>query len=567
MSQVELYSNPSVDVSVHRWSTGALGQLHRKNKMTSLPFWIPSQSSRNHQFRLVLLRGIVTRDHPEDDPIGLVLELIPPPIGVDAIFPGGCAVTARVINRVHTDRSHDIVQNDTIDFSPMQLQLSFHELIPAAILKNHEFAEGDGPSMLLEVTIQTGVNPTVERVTQTLSSVWIKLYSSFNEFVQKASKAVSETREEHGTVERTEKPLLPWEDVPSNWLEREDEWRRLTTETLVLDEGTFRYGPNRGFSKDEEALLLQCGLRQRLITNAHSLFNYDRDVHEGLLTIPALRQQRYNLVPGKIKEEVFWANYFWKVSALRFCNNSDQVKLILTVLNAPPAARPRDFSSVRLVDEETVLAHVSDAQEAADMLIEYMTDETPDGEMLVEAAAAACVGHTKQLDAYFKRSDLSDQTLKFIGAVLKRLRERLAAYERRNENCTSNANDMDALAGASWTSSMDEKQTKPTNTGSKRGTPDPQASTSSLPLAAAAAVADETLTTAAPREQGASPDVVTSTAETAPADLKDQAAVEDTASAVSAKPAPISSETTSAVAKAAMDFPRMPWEEEDADVE
>ncbi|RNF11507.1 uncharacterized protein Tco025E_06652 [Trypanosoma conorhini] len=429
MTSVELVSNPSSELSTHRWAVGGLRHLNRKNKLSSLPFWAPNHVMKKHQFRCVLISGMAPREREEDDYIGLVLELIPPPAGDDTAYPGGCSVTARVVNRVHESRIHDIEQTETVALVPGQLQASFPELIPPTILGNPEFAEGEDMSLLLEVTIQTGVNVAVEWANRTVSRLWGTVLDSVNKMVRKVSKVYTDTREEYGTrVEKEETLSVPWDHVPENWVGREKEWRHLIAKQIVEDEGTFRYGPNRGFSKDEQALLLQCGLNQRLITNAHAQFDYDRDVHTGLLAPPEMRQQRYNLVPGKIKEEVFWANYFWKVAALGLCKNDEQVRMLLTVLNAPPAVKARDMSSIRAVDEKTVLEHVKAAQETADMLVEYLTDDAPYGEMLVEAAATACKGQLKQLDGYFKRTDLSEEVLQLTGAVLKRLRERLDAY-------------------------------------------------------------------------------------------------------------------------------------------
>ncbi|RNF10430.1 hypothetical protein TraAM80_01603 [Trypanosoma rangeli] len=433
MTSVELVSNPSNELSTHRWTIGGLRHLNRKNKLSSLPFWTPNHVTKKHQFRCVLIRGMVAKDQETDDYVGLILELIPPPEGDDVAYPGGCSITARVVNRVHDQRTHDIVQTQTVAFVPEQLQMSFPELIPPTTLDSPEFVEGEDMALFLEVTIETGVNVAVEWANKTVSKFWGTVYESVNQMVRKVSKAYSDTREEYGMQKEEEALSVPWDNVPENWVGREKEWRHLISEQIVEDEGTFRYGPNRGFSKDEQALLLQCGLNQRLITNAQAQFDYDRDVHEGLLALPGMRQQRYHLVPGKIKEKVFWANYFSKVVALAQCKNDEQVRMLLTVLNAPPAVKARDMSSFRAVDERTVLEHVKAAQETADMLVEYLTDDAPYGEILVEAAATACKGQVKQLDGYFKRVDLSEETLRMTGAVLKRLRERLNAYAEWKE--------------------------------------------------------------------------------------------------------------------------------------
>ncbi|ESL06952.1 hypothetical protein TRSC58_05366 [Trypanosoma rangeli SC58] len=433
MTSVELVSNPSNELSTYRWAVGGLRNLNRKNKLSSLPFWAPNHVTKKHQFRCVLISGMVAKEREADDYVGLILELIPPPEGDEAAYPGGCSVTVRVVNRVHDDRAHDIEQTQTVAFVPGQLQMSFSELIPSTILNSPEFVEGGDMSLFLEVTIETGVNVAVGTVNKMASKFWGTVCESVNQMARKVSKAYSDTRKEYGTQGEEEALSVPWDNVPKNWVGREKEWRHLIAEQIVEDEGTFRYGTNRGLSKDEQALLLQCGLNQRLITNAQAQFDYDRDVHTGLLALPGMRQQRYHLVPGKIKEKVFWANYFSKVVALSQCKNDEQVRILLTVLNAPPAVKARDMSSFQAVDEEKVLEDVKAAQETADMLVEYLTDNAPHGEMLVNAAATACKGQVKQLDGYYKRVDLSEETLKMVGAVLKRLRERLDAYAEWEE--------------------------------------------------------------------------------------------------------------------------------------
>ncbi|ORC91245.1 uncharacterized protein TM35_000062500 [Trypanosoma theileri] len=529
MTTVELYSNPSPDISTYRWNVAGLRHLDRKNKLSSLPFWVPNDVMKLHQFRIILIRGIVAREREADDYVGLLLELIPPPTGTGTEYPGGCSVNVRVVNRLHDSGIHDIEQTETVEFVPTSYQVSFPELIPPSILKNPEFVEGDGLSLLLQVTIQTGVNVTAERVSKTVSSVWSALADSVNKIMQKASKVYSETREEFGTQvvkDNEEANSVPWNQVPENWIGRENEWRRLITETIVEDEGTFRYGPNRGFTKDEQALLLQSGLNQRLITNTHAQFNYDRDVHEGLLVVPGLRQQRYNLVPGKMKEEVFWANYFWKISALSLCKNDEQVRLLLTVINAPPAGKPRDISSTRTVDEETVIEHVKDAQEAADMLIEYLTDDTSDGDLLVEAAANACDGHAKQLAGYFKRTDLSEETLRMIGVVLKRLRERLTEYEEF-------AKKSKLIAVVDKSRAEDEKgASSEVTVGDHGGEPETVTSPKSNDV--------DTKTVQASSQEPSTDPVKKTTEETT---------------------------TTTTTAGGNLDFPRMPWEEEDEEEE
>eukprot|EP00758_Cryptobia_borreli_P013911 Tbor_TRINITY_DN5879_c1_g6::TRINITY_DN5879_c1_g6_i1::g.7110::m.7110 len=139
--------------------------------------------------------------------------------------------------------------------------------------------------------------------------------------------------------EKTAKDENSHESEPSRAATEEEKlkiWRDLIMCHIPEDDGTFLYGPSRGLHPDEQVLLTQVGLNHKNIMNAATLFDYDRDIHEGLLDPPKIRIQRYKLVPKLISDEIFWSNYMWKVASLTHCCTNEQVQLLLSILNAPP---------------------------------------------------------------------------------------------------------------------------------------------------------------------------------------------------------------------------------------
>ena len=139
---------------------------------------------------------------------------------------------------------------------------------------------------------------------------------------------------------------LPWDDCPPRWHNRAAKWRRLLTDVLPQNEWTFLTGPQRVFSPDEQLHLAACGLGHATLSDVNSSFDYDREVHEGLLEgQPHLRAIRFELVPRLLSDRAFWTNYFWKVAILSSCHTDEQVAIVMSVLNAPVKS-PRKTQAV-----------------------------------------------------------------------------------------------------------------------------------------------------------------------------------------------------------------------------
>lgn len=483
MSQqlVELVTNPTPQLSVHQWCAKGMRQLNRRNKLTSLPFWTPNDTYKVHQFRLVLLRGVVKGDLEVDDPVGVFLEYLPPPIdegtagqqaaGAGAAGRGsppiGCEVTIRCLNRKSLesdDRSQDLCEQDTATITLEDRQVGFKELVPASALGSKDFTGEDGNQLLLQVTVRTGVaTVALLNVAKTSSQLATSLWSTFSSFTSHVQTAVQRTLQDLSRDEDISNTAtlvataaahgreLPWATAPAKWQGRVEKWQTLITDHMVEDDQTFLIGPKPGgLTSDEQVLLTQVGLSHRAIMAAEGLFDYDRDVHEGLLSCLALRKQRYRLVPLKLKDETFWHHYFWKVTAVGTCERDEQVTLLLAVLNAPlpltPVAAKKseqpaffqglfnavaDATGGRPVTADEAATAIKEALEAADLLAEYTAEATAtatDSEASMAAAAAASLramlAKLERLVARRKASEeIGASLLQAVGVCQGRLRE------------------------------------------------------------------------------------------------------------------------------------------------
>lgn len=443
MTTVELVSNPEPNVSSYAWHVQGLSNLTRENKISSLPFWVPNNKTRRHQFRLVLLKGLVPAHNEAEDAYGLVLELVPPPTdaaGHEAsasAYPGGCFVSVAVTNH-ERPTAGDVAASLTVLLDHPGQQASFPDLLPAASARSPSFLAGHPPTVSFVVTIRTGVNVLAQQITTSLTSLWSTLTSTVSRMADVTAKVYHEGRRELEDATPAAVPgsaqaaRPPWDVTPPKWGSRAEQWRALVSETAVADDGVFLNGPDRGISDDERQLLLQSGLNYRQLLDLYTGFDFDRDVHEGLLGSSAIRQQRYHLVPAKINEGLFWANYFWKVACLAACDSDAQARIVLSILNAPPpgVAAPPPNAALPASSEEVASA-VADAQEAADLLLECLSADGGDGDpLLVQAAAHTCEDHVKRMDALFCRTDLPESTLVAVGSTLRCLRERIANYKQ-----------------------------------------------------------------------------------------------------------------------------------------
>lgn len=607
MTTVELVSNAAPEVSTHEWAVVGLDQLTRQNKLSSLPFWVPNGTVKTHQFRLVMLRGLVPSTLPEDDSFGLLLELVPPPTAEDGkdvstMYPGGCSVTARVVNEAHkSERDHgsyDVVSTQAVMISESNLQVSFPELITATVARNSEFVTGDPATLTVRVTIRTGVNVVAQQVTRSVASFWSALTSSVSQLVERADQVYHEVREEftmdqaagsaaaHPTEASADAVAArppPWEVVPAKWAGREAAWHHLVFEHMVEDEGTFLHGPERGLSSEERGLLLQAGLNQKCIAQCYDDFDYDRDLSERLLDCPALRQQRYHLVPARIKDLIFWKNYFWKAAAAAQCETDAQVVTLLTVLNSPPTPKSNLTSDayVGLSDEE-VLTHVRDAQEAVDLLQEYLNEgsgpASEDEVLLVDATVATCDGHIKQLEPLYRRTDLPEATLQLVGTVLRRLRDHIrryhevaaqwkdvkAAKEETAEAIQTPPRSPSPPALASTSPPQHPEAEKHSEEGGGAPPLMEVAPAPTQPVASSSATEEQAAVSPAKGETAAEKQgPASSSSNDAGQAAKETPESTAKEAAVTTASAPASRETSVEPLAGKVDFPKMPWEEED----
>ena len=477
--QVELVTNPTPNLSVHQWSAKGIRQLNRRNKLSSLPFWIPNDKYKKHQFRIVLLRGVVKGDTEEEDPVGVFLEYIAPPPGVSdskgtpsggAQEPQtsiGCKVTMRCLNRrslESDDRSHDLCEQDTATITDEERQVGFKELIPASALRSREFTGDDGNALLIQVSIETGVKAVaLMSVAKTTNQLASSLWSTFSSLTTQVQTIVKKTLQDVARDEdlreggeagaAAQLRDLPWTSAPAKWQSRPDKWRNLVSEHMVEDEATFLIGPKRGLSSDEQVLMTQMGINHRAIMAAESLFDYDRDVHEGLLTCLALRKQRYRLVPLRIKDENFWHNYFWKVTAVGTCERDDQVQLLLSVLNAVPLSPAKTsqepfFQTVlnavadvttRPVTADEAATTIKEALEASDLLQEYTseassaqaTGQSAEDTSMASAAAGTLKTMIGKLERLLSRRKFeSDEVCQSLSHARDVCRARLDEHEQ-----------------------------------------------------------------------------------------------------------------------------------------
>lgn len=449
MTTVTLLRNPSPTESSYCWSAKDVDQLTLSNKLSSLPFWFPNHKMKQHQFRMILLKALPPVDATiPGDPFIMILELIPPPSdpssGVKGVYPGGCSATVTLLREDGSGTKHAQTQAGVINET--SVQLCFDKVLLSTALRDPELC-ADGSSLSFEVSIRTNVSVVAEQVSQSLTGLWSMLSSSVSKVAAQASKTYEEELQRLAEVSKrvsvgqstpppgasdSSVPLAPWDVIPSKWSTREEEWKELLIQVLPNDEGTFLSGAEAELPQESKACLLQCGLNPRVISEAYKVFDFDRDVHEGLLTAPALRSQRYHLVPARIKEEVFWANYFWKIACLGHCDTDEQVRILLTVLNSPqPVAVSKQPEALATSGEQQHQqqqqqpeeASVKDAEDSAKLLEEYLR-ETPVGavdEALVEAAIATCETQASSVRSLLANSVASGASLSRLAQVLSLL--------------------------------------------------------------------------------------------------------------------------------------------------
>jgi hypothetical protein len=501
MSSVEFVRNPAVNTAVYRWEAVGLDALTRQNKLTSLPFWIPNATTRRHQFKLVLLRGLVPSTDPSSDAFGLIVELIPPPpsptgahdiggrttttssssLAHSSEFPGGCAVTCEVLSlealdgrrtprgepdqqappsRAALDKAFCSTKTAVVDAD--NAQICFVDFIPADILSNTRYISGTPKSLTLQVTIETGISVPLHQVATTAYSFFSSLSSSVTQLLGTTTHLAHEGRESlsamlshaaaaagssgrrsggaaattpsasaspatGGGVENAPHAMIPpWDQPPEEWSSRTAGWRSLLCVRLAGLDGTYRHGVEKTLSADEVALLTEVGLADHDLWSLYTLFDFDRDVQENLLTAPVLRARRYALVPAKIKEETFWANYFWKVHCVGLCVTERQVSAVIAVLCTPLRWVDTELST----SVEALLRLVTDAAEINAVLRDFlMRNEAGEPWCTVVAESARhCVAVLQASASSLPRTDLSAHKSQLLMKALSELKATLSLY-------------------------------------------------------------------------------------------------------------------------------------------
>ncbi|KPI87855.1 hypothetical protein ABL78_3082 [Leptomonas seymouri] len=492
MSSAEFVRNPNVNTAVYRWDAAGIDGLTRQNKLTSLPFWTPNAATRHHQFKLVLLRGLVPSADAANDAFGLIVELIPPPSfavegGADSgvasspsmSFPGGCAVTCEVLPldaletglSAHTEAeqqqqqqrdAHDkgLCCTKTAVVDASNRQVSFTDMIPADILTNTRYVSGTQKSLTLQVTIETGINVPLHQVATTAYSFFTSFSSSMSQLLGTTTHLVHEGREnlasilhQASTVPSASQPPTaadagtgggalpsssrsadadgvsavppPWEQPPEEWSSRPDAWRSLLCVRLAGLAGTYRHGVEKTLSSDEAALLSEVGLSESDLWSQYTLFDFSRDVQESLLTADVVRAQRYTLVPARLKEETFWANYFWKTHCMAQCVTERQVSAVIAALCTPSGAV--DAGAPAAVEE--LLRVIVDSTELDAVMNDFIgRDEAGEPWCAVVAEKARHCAAVLQASSS-QRSDLSLRTKQQLTKALSALQATLSKHE------------------------------------------------------------------------------------------------------------------------------------------
>ncbi|CAG9567070.1 conserved hypothetical protein [Leishmania major strain Friedlin] len=517
MSSAEFLRNVDARTTIYRWEAAGLDELNRQNKLSSLPFWIPNSTTRHHQFRVVLLRGLVQTATPASDPFGVLVELIaPPPPAVrtanvpaasDAVpsssssggCPGGCAVTCEVLpidsvtptaaeeKQRRRDDGTDAAQRKAITSTKMAVldannaQVSFPDFIPAEVLHNTRYVRGAPKSFTLQITIETGISVPLHQAATTAFSFFSSLATSVGHLLGNTAQLYHEGRESISsailapaasalthpsalwntttsspsatvayvataptkTTASTAATLPPWEQPPEEWRDRVAEWHSLVSERLPGLGGTYRHGVEKALSPDEAGLLAEVGLVEADLWALHSLFDFDRDVQEGLLASAEVRAHRYRLVPARLKEVTFWANYFWKVHCVGQCVTERQVAAVLVALCMPSRSVHANLST-----PVEVLPHILDGEEAA-AVVEDFVKRGEAAEPWCTVAAETARHCRNVLDTASQRTDLAPNTRKHVESTLSSLEKVLLWYGNALEGPTDPpALSLDADTGA-----------------------------------------------------------------------------------------------------------------------
>jgi hypothetical protein len=346
--------------AVHIWVAKGLSKLTTRNKLSSVPF--PSIPPEDQQagdgdtaatqgssssaagpspvsLRIVLLRGVSDADSTD---LSVFLQ---------TAEKSAMPVTIGVTLSLESLTGASIKADQVTSFDAGQAALGFRN-----VLSPEEESKATDDALVVKVTLDLAYQPALAFVKQgwgfgkSLFSSATQALSHLATTIQ--SQLPERTESDHldgHTTTSLGSILCPWEQVPSTWAgnsEREERWAFLLNKYLPQTDSTFLGQPRR-FTSDEEVVLAESGLSARSLTHAADGFDFERDVHEGLLARadPSLRRMRFELVPAKVDEVGFWRAYFWRIECLKQCRNELQEKVVLSVLNVPvSAASPAKFN-------------------------------------------------------------------------------------------------------------------------------------------------------------------------------------------------------------------------------
>eukprot|EP01065_Artemidia_motanka_P003317 TRINITY_DN11590_c0_g1_i1.p1 TRINITY_DN11590_c0_g1~~TRINITY_DN11590_c0_g1_i1.p1 ORF type:complete len:370 (+),score=123.27 TRINITY_DN11590_c0_g1_i1:67-1176(+) len=204
----------------------------------------------------------------------------------------------------------------------------------------------------------------------------------------------------------------PWDAVPEQWSARKEEWAVLTR-SLALESRTFTAGPRDSADASTEG---ECAALSAAGLEAVDWSWTDQDTEARTaaslkaLEDEALNAVRLKLVPRAVRENAFWASYWWRVRELSKVRRTSQVRVLLDVLGA--GADGGGAVADRVEEEEKILASVSDVVRQCEdemktsvdnaallrrMQQRYATGGKSDSPELMESVYESCKYHKQKV--------------------------------------------------------------------------------------------------------------------------------------------------------------------------
>lgn len=364
MNQVTVISRGDEECSCV-WLVSCLSLLTQSNKISSNFFVAPAPEGSKglqHQIRFVLCKGMA-RGEPsssESDSVGLAVEYQISP--AEARPPGNTEVTARVFEERGDTVLSEAAESQVLSvgrcvplptlFPPglvqrnaptaayrVELTIRFNapSLLPHLSAAGNTSSPSDDSWSSWGAGLWGGVSSAIAGlVSQSapLSNHWTSLVGDFDpaklqELVAETVTSLSSQSKDAVTKAEEARRPTPWSPLPDNWSDRPQAWRKLIQVELTSDVQTFLVGPNIVYSDEDVDRVEQIGMS---IDQLRALYSPSADIHEGLL-IPEIAAPRYHLVPAELTEEEFWARYYWKAACLGLCAIDEEVRILLSVLN------------------------------------------------------------------------------------------------------------------------------------------------------------------------------------------------------------------------------------------